>query len=358
MAAKVFETVFPKNNEFIIFTDAKKLIYEQPKNLQVYSSISLLSASSIRKLIKADIVIFHSMSNENLRILKALPKTTKTIWFGWGYDYYDLVHENLLKEKTASLNLYQQESLTFKNYVKSLIKKIIYPGISKKKIINKINIFSPPLYEDYELIRKAIPHFKPRYASWNYGTLEDDLVRGFKGKTINGNNILLGNSASDTNNHLDAFHDIKNLYLANRKIIVPLSYGDITYRDIIIEKGKKLFPDAFQPLTDFISIDNYIAILQTCSVVVMNHLRQQALGNIISALYMGAKVFLDMRNPVYKFFSKHEVFIYTLGQLEAEYQEKLTYEQITQNRKILKKYWSRDVIFKKTKQLIEKARDC
>jgi len=102
-------------------------------------------------------------------------------------------------------------------------------------------------------------------------------------------------------------------------------------------------------------IDDYISVLQSCSVVVMNHLRQQALGNIVIALYMGAKVFLDEHNPVYEFFTKQGAFIFKLDQLEQEYLSKLSGEQVAHNREVLKNYWSRDVILNKTKKLVERA---
>ena len=46
-------------------------------------------------------------------------------------------------------------------------------------------------------------------------------------------------------------------------------------------------------------LSDYTKLMQTCKVVIMNHYRQQAVGNIISAVYLGAKVFLNKENSAY-----------------------------------------------------------
>jgi hypothetical protein len=87
----------------------------------------------------------------------------------------------------------------------------------------------------------------------------------------------------------------------------------------------------------------------------MNHLRQQGLGSIISMLYMGAKVFLDKKNPVYRFFKKQDACIFTIDEFDNEFSSKLKMSEIEKNRDILRKHWSRDVILNKTKNMIDTA---
>lgn len=346
-----FEATFPKQNEFIVFSNRKKLRFIKRISPKFYSPIYLHFKCLIRKITHADIVVFHGMDRNKLRILKALPENTKTIWLGWGFDYYDLISKPLLKEKTNTA--IGKINSSKKALLKTLLKKAIQPELRKVEILNKITVFSPVLYEDYELVKKAIPGFLPTYASWNYGTLEDDLIRGFEGKKIVGKNILLGNSASHTNNHLDAFDNLSASDISGRKIITPLSYGDTRYRDLIASEGNKVFGDAFVPLIDFMPIDDYIAILQSCSIVIMNHLRQQALGNIVIGLYLGAKVFLDKENPIYQFFVNNNAHIYSIEDLAVEIHSELTDDQINSNRQILQEHWGREVIHHKTKQLID-----
>lgn len=352
-AYTAFELAYPNQNEFIIFSKSKELTHLKLIKPRFLPTYYLYSAYLIQKSIQADIVVFHSLHEGNLRILNALPKTIKTIWLGWGYDYYDLIDAPLLKEKTLNY----QQSLSDRDPIKlkSIIKKIIVPKVHKRKLINKIDIFSPVLYEDYLLVKQSIDNFTPKYVSWNYGTLEDDLIRGFEGKSVHDNNILLGNSASLTNNHLDAFEILKKVNLNSRKVITPLSYGDPVYKNYIIEQGKTTLGSAFTPLIDFMPIDDYIKTVQSCPIVVMNHLRQQALGNIVIALYLGAKVFLNKENPIYQFFINLDAVIYDIESLGSEMNSKLTQRQIDKNRQILQKYWGRDRILDKTTNIIKQA---
>ncbi len=55
---------------------------------------------------------------------------------------------------------------------------MIYRDINNiEKVFNKIDYFSPVLYEDYLLVKNKFKNFKPKYIDWNYGTLEDDLIK-------------------------------------------------------------------------------------------------------------------------------------------------------------------------------------
>ena len=356
MAYAPFEAEFPSQNEFILFN--KPGTGTRIPKTKVYNRTYILIPALIRKIVTGDVVVFHGMSPDNIRILRALDGSQKTIWIGWGHDYYDLTRTNLLKEKTIALNKNTKKSKSPKTTIKNLIKRAVYCGQEEKaKHINKVDIFSPVLHEDYELVYNAISGFKPKYASWNYGNLEDDLIRGFEGLQVNGDNILLGNSASFTCNHLDAFDNIDRLDMASRKIIAPLSYGDTSYRDAIISAGEARFGASFAPLTDFMPIDDYISTLRSCSIVIMPHLRQQALGNIVISMYLGAKIFLEPENTVFKFFKKQGAYIFAINELEDEYKTTLSQTQIAKNRALLKNHWGRSVIQHKTRSLVQAALD-
>ena len=75
--------------------------------------------------------------------------------------------------------------------------------------------------------------------------------------------------------------------LGKRKVVVPLSYGDKTYAKSIVEIGNKWLGKNFYPLLDYYSIENYNKLISGCSVVFMNHIRQQGMGNIAASLYHG-----------------------------------------------------------------------
>lgn len=111
--------------------------------------------------------------------------------------------------------------------------------------------------------------------------------------------ILLGNSSDPNGNHLDAFRYLKNKEKGPYEIYTFLSYGDPEAKDWILESGRKLFGNAFHPITEFMDKDSFVRFMQGMDVVMMFHNRQQAEGNIMTALTLGKPVFMKPMNPQY-----------------------------------------------------------
>ncbi|BCV57506.1 hypothetical protein TUM17384_14510 [Shewanella algae] len=124
----------------------------------------------------------------------------------------------------------------------------------------------------------------------------------------------MGNSSTYSNNHIEAI-DLLSEILDEQQVISPLGYGDGQYRQYVIDYGRKKLNKKFVPLVDYLPIDTYIGLLKSCGYVVMNHVRQQAVGNIIVMLYLGAKLFLRSDNVVYQFLKSNGAIIYSVEEL-------------------------------------------
>ena len=111
--------------------------------------------------------------------------------------------------------------------------------------------------------------------------------------------ILFGNSSDPNGNHLDAFRYLKDRVKGPYEIYTFLSYGDPEAKEWIMENGKKLFGDAFHPVTEYMDKDAFVGFMQQMDVVMMFHNRQQAEGNIMTALTLGKPVFMKPMNPQY-----------------------------------------------------------
>ena len=85
-------------------------------------------------------------------------------------------------------------------------------------------------------------------------------------------------------------------------MIVPLSYGDLKYRDYVLKRAGGMLGDNFVPIVDFLPLKDYTSLVRTCGICIFNHKRQQAVGNILMGLQNGAKVCLPETNPVYSYF--------------------------------------------------------
>lgn len=280
-----------------------------------------------------DLIVVHFLDAKYDRLLQNSALKPKILWIGWGGDYYWLV------DTLADFHLYKP--MTRKLVSKIMGNRLLYffskkiNRIRRKQrlqlINNSIAYFAPVLPDDYQLIRKSHPSFKPQYIQWNYGNLEQNYIKGYEDFTVTGNDILLGNSATATNNHLDVFKELAKIQLGGHTIILPLNYGNLQYGKIIREKARQLFLQQACVLSEFMPYHDYMKLLQNCGNVVMGHIRQQALGNIVAMLYVGAKLYFYKESVTYAFFKNQGFTVFT-------------FEELRQNPKLLELPLGQDVV--------------
>lgn len=370
--ADTFNACEDVNNTYIVTvqnaTLPLKYIINFP-NMIIVDQNLIHSKTVIQELNKFDAIVVHYLDVTKATLLLKAPSHIPIVWSGWGADYYCFVgrgESDLLGMESLALieflnnQLYSSNKLLrIKNNVKKYIvqtfsKLIRHPTNVLNDAIRRFDYFSAPIPEDYSLIK---PHlgstFKAEYVQLNYVSVEKTFALGTE--SISGDNILVGNSAFSTNNHLEMFRLLSRLDLNDRKIVVPLSYGVPAYRDAIIKHGLHLFGDLFVPLTDFMPLDKYNDIISKCSIVVMGHLRQQALGNTATMLFKGAKVYMDENSTAYQFFKKRGLTIYNLLDLKdntTNIFEPLKNIQRQKNRELLEMFWGHELVLNNTRNLI------
>ncbi len=91
-------------------------------------------------------------------------------------------------------------------------------------------------------------------------------------------NFILGNSASDSNNHFEIINKLSELSLDDCDFYAPLSYGDVEYAKKVISYGDNKLGERFRPITAFMTANEYQGLLNGFDVGVFNHNRQQAMG--------------------------------------------------------------------------------
>lgn len=317
---------------------------------------------SIRQMTDwADCLVIHYLDEAKARIVGCMPKRVPIFWSGWGGDYYDrFFDENQFygeKTRAAQFSLNKAANpfwvKTWRR-ARQRIKKIIV-GDSVARILNNIDYFSSPVPEDFELVKASCgENWHANYLQINYGSVEETFMRGANATT--GNDILVGNSATPTNNHLEIFEALSNTNLRQRRVIVPLSYGDSAYRDLVLAVGNELFGNRFVPIVNFISLDEYNELISACAVAVMGHRRQQAIGNTATMLYKGAIVYLDERSTVYQFFVSRGAHIFSLQDMNELPVVKLTETQRNKNRDVLTGFWADAIVQGNTQHAIEVLR--
>lgn len=137
-------------------------------------------------------------------------------------------------------------------------------------------------------------------------------------KQHRGINILVGNSADPSNNHLEVFDKLEAYKDQGIKIYAPLTYGNPDYAKMIIEQGKQRFGDKFKPLTEHMPFNQYLEFLDKIDIAIFNHQRQQAFGNIITLLGFGKKVYLNSVSTLNGVFKEFEITAFDVSDLNIE----------------------------------------
>lgn len=293
-----------------------------------------------------DGIIIHGLSSYYAKLIYNLKATIKVVWVVWGYDMYQRPQvRNLLyaNETKRIINKKLQLKSSIKN--SPIIGKLYY-SITKqidsefyyKEVFKKIDYFASYIYEDFLFFDKYFKH-NTSFLYFSSNTL-NQYLGGDEDLRVNENakNILIGNSNSIENNHLDVFKTISEIAIVNSyKLIVPLSYGiDNQYKERIINVGMKLFEDNFIPLLKFMPRDKYLELISNCSTAIFYHYRQQAMGNIIALLYMGARIYLSKNNPVYSFCKRIGLHVFDFDSEFKVYRNtKLEEDKAEENREIL-----------------------
>ena len=145
---------------------------------------------------------------------------------------------------------------------------------------------------------------------------------------INGD-IILGNSATEANNHLDVLEVVQKYKQTGQKIIMPLSYGNERYRSWL---RPQIQNSEVQPLYDFMPRKEYFQLIAKCSYAVFGIIRQQAMGNVNFAISKGIKVFLYKDSIVYQNLKELGFVVYTIEDMnEDSFRTPLTPLEIEQN---------------------------
>jgi len=161
-------------------------------------------------------------------------------------------------------------------------------------------------------------------------------------------NILVGNSADPSNNHFEVFEKLLPYKDENIHLIVPLSYSSQTHAKKVIEKGKALFGEKFEPLTEYMAFDAYLKLLGDVDMAIFAHDRQQAMGNMITLLGLGKKVYLKKDITPWKFFKDTGIEVYDVERIDLTSIEE-NYK--TKNKEMIAQYFSKRNYISQLEQL-------
>jgi hypothetical protein len=137
-----------------------------------------------------------------------------------------------------------------------------------------------------------------------------------------------------------------------------LSYGakKQSYVRRVIREGERLFGKKFSPILDFMTPDRYLELLAGTDVALMNHDRQQGLGNTLTLLYLGKKVFLRPETTSNEYFRDKAITVFDITKVERlsmhAFRE-FAGEAGKRNREILKEEFSEAGYVKRWKAVLD-----
>lgn len=301
--------------QYKVFVKFCKLTFSMP-NLE-NTFVNTLSDEPKELNENFDIVIVHFLRDSDCEFLIKNEITIPTILFSWGADIFQLgkFYNRFLMPKTKRLRTKHY----FRNNFYIIFKKILHTAFpflldfrkknkTRLKALQKLDYITPVIPQDYKLLEDSYGKLKAKLYHLNYvnPVLNDENPSLIE----TGENILLGNSSSYTNNHIEAIDHLSTIDLKGRKIVIPLSYGDKPVADFIADYSqKKLGVERVNILTEILPASDYSKIIDSCGIVIMNHLRQQAMGNIMEALFKGCHLYLQSNSPVFEFLTNNGFII-------------------------------------------------
>lgn len=348
-------TMIDASSQFLLVKSAKNETIQNIKNVEKIIQLTAHSEeyyALLKRLNSYTAVIIHGLFYSwQEEIVLSVPKNTKIAWVCWGGEIYGRrqLLQYFLKNKTK----YVYRNKQVKRFLKSkpLLGNEYFTDLSTYK---KINYCLSDMQEEYQFVKK-FTNSDMKYLWYNYYSIEETLG-GLKQNKINGINIMVGNSCSLENNHLDAFKILRRFRIIDRKIIVPLSYGAEWLRNIILKRGTYLFGAIFLPLTDFLDRNEYNKLISSCSIMIMPHLRPQAQGNIITGLWLGAKVYLSNKSLTYYYFKGLGICIFSIeDDLKPTNKlalQALEYVKMEQNREILMREYGRENMMVRIREIV------
>ena len=342
----MFEMVFPGENLFIVILKGNKH-YVTPRNNVIF----IKSASEIKEYLQyaSDYIFFiiHYLRVDVAKILTGFHHQNYC-WIEWGADLYNylLEYKGFPMYEDMVLNKYLLQGKSF--YPIALLRKKI--GLyQRQKVIYKfaknVKYFMPDSTPDeLPLLLQYYPELSHlQYKEFYYYPIDVILGTDLKDKQCKGSNIVVNHSASPTGNHVGVFERLTRLDIQGRKVIVPISYGQDNVKQYIEKNGYEILGDSFEPIKEFMPLEEYNKLLLSANVFIYGHWRQEAVGNILVALFIGGKVFMSAKSPMYSYYKRLGLHLWNLDEINNDsINIPLDQSLVEENRKIIMTHYSKE----------------
>lgn len=298
-------------------------------------------------------IVLHGMfwPSWQKRVILQAPSKIKIAWVFWGGEIYMQYGMDVSSYAQLTKKLFYLHN--WKNNQQSKL-----PEELSLELYRRIDYCLTDEREEY-MFAKQFTNSSFDYLWYNYYSIEETVGTLIDSQS-NGHNIWLGNSAALEINHVDT---LWSLYKTSRStknkgdVIVPLSYGVQWIRNVVLKFGKVLFGKRFHALTTYMPREEYNAVMLSCSIMIIHSWIPIAQGNIITALWLGMRVYLSERSMTYHYFRRIGCKVYSiehdLNRMNPNVFAPMTQEDIETNRAVLRKWYSKEEMHKRNLEIVK-----
>lgn len=348
-AIEQFEKVSPNNNFFICFKNKNLLArFVKESHNVVYEHNYQFKDCNLSSI---TLVCIHFLDGPKLKFYykhKLNRKTTLVIL--WGADVFNSYLLNRGFDIYSDNNSYLLDHVRYHTegvpkVLKPIVKisKIFRAYIQDKKerqvdelkgkfFTNDVDYMNASVGQ-YKLLSRTVQMNRLKgFVEYTYYPIEV-ILGELKGLWCYGNNIMIGNSASFTNNHEYVYEYISNLDLRNFTVTIPMNYGgNILYNEIISSKFEHM--SGCSIVKEFLPLNEYNKLMLKTSTFIYGNFRGEATGNILIALYLGGKVYMSRKSPLYEDLLGKGFVIFELETIQNTFNDTLSNIDKINNRQI------------------------
>ena len=185
--------------------------------------------------------------------------------------------------------------------------------------------------EGDEIYAKEKYHSSSKLLSASYLSpiVNNNILQKIKNTNLSRNDYItvqINNSCDlSTIEMLDILSKYKD---KNIKITTILSYGDLQFKNDIIQKGKAIYGSNFYYLDTMLCPEDYANYLNSIDILVLSQHRQMGVSNACAAAYLGKKVFIRKEITSYNYLSKHGIKVFdTNSIINKNWDEFILYDE-------------------------------
>jgi dTDP-N-acetylfucosamine:lipid II N-acetylfucosaminyltransferase len=289
---------------------------------------------------KYDGVIFYCLEDTKIQILMNLNLKIKAFARFFGFELYNLCMDQYLSDKTLGVMPEKKKAKSNLKVLYHKVKRWLKIVLNKEYSINSDNqktiykrldaIFVVNRFE-YQELKELF--YLPKLIELQFTNHENE-VHEFKVIKEKLNQIIVGNNGSEVNNHIDVFEIIGRSNIKEKvEFNLFFSYGNKrSYSEVVrtLARGMK----NVNLIENFLAKQEFETIYESAAALVINSYRQNALGNVFTAIKVGCKIYLNKRSSTYKWLIAEGFLISELEDLKHDLESgnfKLSAEQQQRN---------------------------